>query len=144
MYLETVAPDERFDILDEYNDYLISNYGRCYSIKSKMFVRPNLNNSGYARFDIQHGKDKDKKRIRQQVFAHLAVVEHFGDKFGNTFEEKIDCIEKINVDHRNGNRLDNRQCNLQIVSAKCNQQRKYLQYDEIDDISNYKDIEDIF
>lgn len=142
--LEVIAIDEKFTVLDKYGEYLISNYGRCYSVKSQKFLKANLNSNGYARFHIMHGYDNNKKQIRQQVFVHLAVVEHFGDKFGNTFEEKSNYIEKINVDHRNGNRLDNRQSNLQIVSAKCNQQRKYLKYEDIDNIENYNDIEDIF
>ena len=141
--LEVIALDEKFDVLDKHNEYLISNYGRCYSIKRKMFIKPNLNSNGYARFDISH-QVKGHDYSRQQIFAHIAVVEHFGDKFGNTFDSASKYIDVINIDHRNKNRLDNRQLNLQIVSAKCNQQRKYLHENQIDDISQYNNIQDIF
>lgn len=140
--LEVVAPDEKFDVLDKNHEYLISNYGRCYSVKSNHFLKPNINTNGYARFDI--GKITNGKRERKMIFAHIAVVEHFGDKFGNTFDIAKEYIDKINIDHRNANRLDNRQSNLQIVSAKCNQQRKYIDKSEIDNPDVYNDIDDIF
>lgn len=141
--IEVIAPDEKFDVLDKHREYLISNYGRCYSLKTKKFIKPNVNSNGYARFDISH-RVKGNEYSRKQIFAHLAVVEHFGDKFGNTFENLSKYIDIINVDHRNRNRMDNRQHNLQIVSAKCNQQRKYLDESQIDNISNYINIQDIF
>ncbi|MGN1222340.1 MAG: NUMOD4 domain-containing protein [Christensenellales bacterium] len=141
--LEVIVPDEKFDVLDKNGRYLISNYGRCYSIKSNRFIKPNINNKGYARFDIQQYKNNERI-FRKQIFAHIAVVEHFGDKFGNTLADVSNYIDKINIDHRNKNRLDNRQQNLQIVSFKCNQQRKYLNEEEIDDINNYINIQDIF
>ena len=141
--LEVIAPDEKFVALDKYKEYLISNYGRCYSVKSGKFIKPNLNNKGYARFDISH-RVKGSEFSRKMVFAHIAVVEHFGDVFGNTINNASKYIDKINIDHRNKNRLDNRQQNLQIVSFKCNQQRKHIDYSEIDDITKYNNIQDIF
>lgn len=140
--LEVIASDEKFDVLDKNHEYLISNYGRCYSVKRNMFLKPNINSSGYARFDI--GKIANGKRERKQIFIHIAVVEHFGDKFGNTFENAKKYIDKINIDHRNANRLDNRQSNLQLVSFKCNQQRKYIDKSEIDNPDVYDNIDDIF
>lgn len=141
--LEVIAPDEKFDVLDKYKEYLISNYGRCYSIKSNMFIKPNINSNGYARFDIQHSENNERI-FRKQIFAHIAVVEHFGDKFGNTYENLKKQINKINIDHRNKNKLDNRQQNLQIVSFKCNLQRRFIDETKIDDITQYDNIEDIF
>lgn len=141
--LEVIAPDEKFTVLDKYNEYLISNYGRCYSVKSNKFVKPNLNSKGYARFDIQH-YEKNKRVYRKMIFAHIAVVEKFGDKFGNTFEDVSSYINKIDIDHRNGNKLDNRQQNLQLVSHKCNIQRIYIDKNKIDDITQYDDIQDLF
>ena len=141
--IEVIAPDEKFDVLDKYNEYLISNYGRCYSIKSNQFLKPDINNKGYGRFDIQH-YENGIRVYRKRILIHIAVVEHFGDKFGNTIDNASKYIDIINIDHRNKNRLDNRQCNLQILSAKCNQQRKYLNESQIDDLSQYNNIQDIF
>lgn len=141
--IEVIALDEKFDVLDKHNEYLISNYGRCYSLKTKKFLKSNINSCGYVRFDLSH-RVKGNDYSRKQVFAHIAVVEHFGDKFGNTFDGASKYIDVINIDHRNKNRLDNRQHNLQIVSAKCNQQRKYLNESQIDDLSQYNNIQDIF
>lgn len=133
-----IAQDEKFDVLDKNGRYLISNYGRCYSIKTNRFMKPNINNNGYARVDIFDKFDnKAKTKVnRKQVFLHIAVVEHFGDCYGNTFDKMEKYIDILNIDHRNRNKTDNRQANLQIVSAKVNQQRKYVPIEDIDKIND--------
>lgn len=139
--IEPIAINEKFAFLDRNKKYLISNYGRVYSVKTDKFLKLYLNSRGYCRF--KKYEIIDGKQHRENVFVHLVVVMLFGDKFGNKFEN-MDYIDKINVDHRDGNKLNNKQSNLQLVSAKCNQQRKYLDYEEIDQIEKYKNIEDIF
>lgn len=133
-----IDANEKFDVLDERKGYLISNYGRCYSLKTNKFLKPNLNNNGYQRYDIRYVKN-GKDTFREQVFVHLAVVEHFGDCNGNTIDKLSKFIDIINIDHRDRNKLNNKQSNLQITSAKVNQKRKYVPIEEIDNI-----IDDIF
>ena len=141
--LVPIAVDEKFDVLDERKGYLISNYGRCYSLKTNQFLKPNINSSGYQRFDIRYIND-GKVLFRQQVFAHLAVVEHFGDCNGNTLDKLSKYIDIVNIDHRDRNRMNNKQSNLQITSARVNQKRKFLPIDMIDTVYDDVGLDEIF
>lgn len=138
-----IDANEKFDILDERKGYLISSYGRCYSLKTGKFLKPNINNCGYQRYDIRY-VEKGKDIYRKQVFAHLAVVEHFGDCNGNTFDHMSKYIDIINVDHRDRNRFNNKQSNLQITSALVNQRRKYVPVSQIDTVCDDIDLSNIF
>ena len=135
--IKPLDENEVFDVLDERKGYLISNYGRCYSLKTNKFLKPNLNNRGYQRFDIKY-IENGRIIYRKQVFAHLEVVKHFGDCNGNTISDLEKFIDILNIDHRDRNKFNNRQSNLQITSARVNQLRKFVCYEDIDSI--YDDI----
>ena len=136
--LTPIALDEKFEAIDKKRHYLISNYGRCYSVVSGRFLKSNINSNGYLRYDLAYNEN-NKRIYRQQIFAHIEVVKHFGDCNGNTISELQKYIDIVNIDHRDRNRLNNKQSNLQIVSAKVNQRRKFVPIEEVDSI-----IDDIF
>lgn len=141
--IKPIDANEVFDILDDRKGYLISNYGRCYSLKTNKFLKPNINSNGYQRYDIRY-TENGKDIFRKQVFAHLEVVKHFGDCNGNTISDMGKFIDIINIDHRDRNKFNNRQSNLQITSALVNQRRKYVPIDKIDTICDLISAEEIF
>lgn len=102
---------EKFKFL-KYDDYLlISNYGRIFSLKTFRFLKFNYNSNGYPRIDIRlNGK-------RFAKFLHILVVEHFGDKNCNKYQ---DFNMLMDVDHIDKNRSNCRQDNLELVSHKEN------------------------
>lgn len=129
-------PGEKLDFFckedDPYRQYLISNFGRVYSLKSNKFLKPFINNCGYLRADIRYFKKNRKtNKYRKMVFIHIEVVKVFGDCIGNKISEQKKYIDVINIDHINKNKYDCRQSNLQIVSALENQRRKNLSDDEL-------------
>lgn len=100
--------------------YLLSNYGRWFSLKSMKIVKQNLNNSGYLRLNT---KTKDGRIIS---FTHIAVVYMFGDCNGKRISPKALLSDMgLTIDHRDGNKLNNMQSNLEIVTFQENINRKY-------------------
>ena len=83
----------------KYKDaHLVYNDGRVYSLISNKFLKFDYSNSGYARLKL-NGKN---------VRVHRLVMELFKGK------------SDLTVDHINGNKHDNRLCNLQYVTAEEN------------------------
>lgn len=83
----------------KYKDtHLVYNDGRVYSLISNKFLKFDYSNSGYARLKL-NGKS---------VRVHRLVMELFKGQ------------SDLTVDHINGNKHDNRLCNLQYVTAEEN------------------------
>ena len=83
----------------KYKDtHLVYNDGRVYSLISNKFLKFDYSNSGYARLKL-NGKN---------VRVHRLVMELFKGK------------SDLTVDHINGNKHDNRLCNLRYVTAEEN------------------------
>lgn len=100
--------------------FLLSNYGRWFSLKSMKIVKQNPNNSGYLRLNA---KTKDGRIIS---FTHIAVVYMFGDCNGKRISPKALLSDMgLTIDHRDGNKLNNMQSNLEIVTFQENINRKY-------------------
>ncbi len=127
--------NEKMDFFDKNDDpfqsYLITNFGRVYSLKSKKFLKLQTNRDGYLRIDVRYfNKDRKSDKFRKQVFVHIEVVKVFGDCCGRNFNQAKKEIDILNIDHINKNKFDARQCNLQIVSCKENIKRKFLNEEE--------------
>lgn len=116
--------------------YLISNYGRVFSLINFKFIKPELNNAGYSRFSLY---EKGKKR--KHVFVHLAVVELFGDYKGNTFANATKDAECITVDHLDKDRTNCRQDNLEIVTHSENCKRKFYNEEKLKSLKENRVIE---
>ena len=89
--------------------YLISNYGRVYSIYKRDFKPTNITNNGYETCTIY----VNNKRMR--LFIHRMVA--------STFIYNDDPENKTQVDHINGDKLDNFVDNLDWVSPAENIKR---------------------
>lgn len=100
--------------------YLLSNYGRMFSLKANRLLKPNKNSCGY----IRYGLIIDKKF--KHCFAHINVVRLFGDAKGQLFSDEIidkNMLLGLNIDHINGDKNNNSVWNLEIVSHAENMRR---------------------
>lgn len=113
-------PNEKWTILDKEKEYMISNFGRCYSIKTNKILKPMINNKGYLRYHIRHF-DKESGQQRKMLLAHIAVVSCFGDRYGNK-----EIPEGSDIDHIDRNKFHNTSDNLEIVSHQENMKRRYI------------------
>ena len=87
------------------NHYIISKEGSVYSTKLGRFLKPQLINSGYLRYQL-NGKTK---------LAHRLVAEEYIEN---------PCHHKY-VNHRNGDKLDNRVSNLEWCNHSVNMLHAY-------------------
>lgn len=108
--VELIAKDERFKtvrIYDEYyENYLISNYGRVYSLNVNRFIYYSIDSYGYVRYKI-HKNGKTRYISGQRLVAFSFVKNPQPDKF-NT------------VNHIDENPLDNKWTNLEWCNDKWN------------------------
>ena len=88
-------------------DYHINELGEIFRYGRKL--KPYLNNRGYTKVTISsHG-------VRIKKFVHRLVMEVYSPDYN----------EKLQVNHINGEKTDNRLQNLECVSPKINQRHSY-------------------
>jgi len=98
------------DIIGYEGLYQVSDLGRIKNIKFKKerILKPQLNNHGYLHIDFC------KYGVRKTKVLHRLVYESFNGK------------TDLQVDHIiEGNKLDNRLCNLQAISSRNNISKYY-------------------
>lgn len=110
---------EKWKLVDE--NYLLSNFGRWYSVVRKKILKQNKNNWGYYRAYLQTGV------VKKHVFTHIKVVELFGDKNGSTIPENASSLRELglSIDHVNRSKRNNRFDNLELVTHQENCIRKF-------------------
>ena len=107
----------------KYSDsYLLSNYGRWYSVSRNKLLKQRKNNWGYLRAEIY---DTDGRRIN--VFTHIQVIVMFGDINGKRLPDECETLRELglSIDHISRNKRDNSIFNLELVSHQENCLRKY-------------------
>lgn len=101
---------EVFTTIKENENYLISNFGRIYSIKKEAILNGHVNEFGYNKVKIPMRKDNNGKQIFKNCSFHRLVAEAF------IVNEK----NKPQVNHIDGNKLNNYVTNLEWNTAKEN------------------------
>lgn len=86
----------------EFNNYHISEEGIVTNTKTGSILKGEINNAGYRRVQLTG---------RKRYFVHRLVA--------ITYIPNPDNLPQVN--HKNGNKLDNRVCNLEWVTASDNQ-----------------------
>lgn len=94
-----------------FNNYEISDQGKVRNKKTQYILKGRLSKSGYYQVNIKN--DETGKFINQYI--HRLVAQHFIDNIHN----------KREVNHKNGNKLDNRMKNLEWVTASENQLHRH-------------------
>jgi hypothetical protein len=89
------------DFVDINDDYRISNHGEVYSLKSGRYLQPQIMKNGYL---------KTSYKIGSSTLIHRLVAEAFIPN-PNKFSE---------VNHKDGNKRNNRADNLEWVTPKGN------------------------
>lgn len=91
-------------------DYLVSNTGQVYSLKTERFLKPHQNNYGYLLVILSHhGKTKG-------FSVHRLVAQ--------AFIPNPESLPEIN--HKDGNKQNNNVDNLEWVTGKQNRLHAYL------------------
>jgi hypothetical protein len=101
---------ESFKFIKDYENYMISDEGRVFSIKSHKFLKPCINSMGYYHITLS------KNGIAKRFKVHKLVI--------NAFLKNPD--NKKSVDHINNNKIDNRLINLRWCSQSENIQNANL------------------
>ena len=99
--------------------YYINKSGIVYSSKFNKYLATAINIKGYLTTTICiNGK-------RKKIFNHIKVVEMFGDKNGNRIYPGLKSLlnHGISIDHVDGDKLNCRQSNLELVAHALNCQR---------------------
>lgn len=109
--------------------YFINNLGLVYSAKTNKHIKPSTNMNGYLTTHTYINGS------RKKIYNHIKVVEMFGDKNGNRIYPGLTNLlsHGISIDHVDGNRLNPRQDNLELVAHKLNCERRFQNKDEIND-----------
>ena len=101
---------EEWKPVPEWEDYyLVSNFGRCFSIRKNKIKPLESNNCGYLRLQCYDG------RRRKKFFVHRLVAALFVPGY------QEGCV----VDHIDGDKSNNMFTNLEWVSRSENNKRAY-------------------
>ena len=128
---------EIFKRIPNFDNYIVSNYGRVIHLSNKrnkkVELKPIINEYGYARVHLI-----DERGNRKWFPIHRLVA--------NAFIKNID--NKTQVNHKNGNKLDNNYKNLEWCSPKeniehaykkgLNKTKKVIQYEDAIPFAMYR------
>ncbi len=71
------------DIEIKQNAYMISNYGRIYSIGKDREIVPQYDKDGYIRVELARNKEVSTNKKGKKMYAHRLVANEFCDKKEN-------------------------------------------------------------
>lgn len=104
--------DEAWEYIRGFPEYLISNFGRVWSIRNELFLKPRLSKWGYyyVRF-CRNG-------INSDILIHRLVADNF-------IPTRFDEVDANEVNHEDGCKLYNDVFNLNWVTSRENQLHAY-------------------
>ncbi|WP_199449770.1 HNH endonuclease [Vibrio harveyi] len=94
-------------------DYYVTEDGKVWSEKRKMWMKPQLHNRGYLQFSCWHNGKRKNVRI------HRAMMETF---------MPVQGMEDLVVDHMDGDKTNNVISNLVWTTDRENLERSYKQH----------------
>lgn len=100
------------DVIGYEGIYRISDYGNVFSVKYDKVLKPNLCGGSTKYYNVTLRNKKDTKRVRN----HRLVAEHFIEN----------PLNREQVNHIDGNPLNNHVSNLEWVSNRENQSHRFL------------------
>lgn len=126
---------------NQVTNYYIDEDGKCFNQKTNKYLKGQLSNSGYWNYNLSITPN-NKKRL----YAHRLVAQYYINN-----EQPIPAFLQVN--HIDGNKLNNNYKNLELVTPKENmahceklnlkQYKIVYQFDkELNLINTYKNIDD--
>lgn len=100
------------EILDFNLCYKISNYGNLYSYRMNKLLTPKINKYGYLEVTLRNKEGKQQSKL-----IHHLVVKYFM----NYITKKLGLV----INHKDGNKLNNKLENLEIVTRSRNSKHAY-------------------
>lgn len=107
---ETTLIDEEWRVVKDFPFYKISNYGRLMNRYGRI-LKPRLQNSGYYFYSLYDGRGRD---FQTQITVHkLVMISFIGNNKG------------YDINHIDGNKLNNHVNNLEYISHSDNAKHAY-------------------
>lgn len=111
--LNYIAKDEIFKTVkingEEYGNYLVSNYGRIYSLIKRKFLKGYKNRQGYVQYFLY--KNGERKHISEHRLVALTflnrpnglkIINHKDEKRDNSYYKNLEwCTHSYNITYRN-------------------------------------------
>ena len=91
---------EIYKTIENYEDYQVTSWGRIFSKKSNIFLKPEIHDKGYLRVDLMNKNGKKHCKV------HRLVAEAFIPNPQN----------KPQINHKDGNNQNNSVTNLEWVT----------------------------
>ena len=111
--MNTENTEEKWEIVNNFPNYKISNLGRVKNIKTEKILKTHILNSGYYSCSLYNKNLTKKGRKCKDFTIHRLVGIHF------IKNEKPE--EYIEIDHMDNNKLNNHYSNLKWVSRSINE-----------------------
>ena len=101
---------EIWKVIENFEGYMISNFGRVKSLKKNIMLTPSMNNWGYLRVKLS----QDGKRYR--LLIHRLVLKSF---------KPNEDLNKTECNHKDGNKENNYVENLEWITSSENLKHAY-------------------
>ena len=117
---------EKYCIIENFNNYAISNYGNIKNIKNNKILKPHKNTNGYMEYTFCQNKIKATFRIHRLVGIYFIdnpqnkpYINHIdGDKTNNNVSNLEWCSAKENDNHARETGLKNQEKPILAINVE--------------------------